>query len=137
MRLIICWGILIYNRNTVRDNKMYRIQRNRNNINEKIIHNKKNIIKNYFTKMPDGNRYHLGDIIMFALNRLIHKLFIVSLFWCFFLLRLFLFLPIIFRFFIFYIIWIFISIQKFAQKFRKVDFFWIYLHFMMITFGYI
>jgi hypothetical protein len=60
------WGILIYNRNSIRDGKMYKIQRSKNNTVQQLIKKKLEIVKSYFTQTKDGGRYRVRDVINFA-----------------------------------------------------------------------
>ena len=50
MKELFTWGILIYNKNTIRDRKFYKIQRSKNNSINKIIYKKINIVKCFYTK---------------------------------------------------------------------------------------
>ena len=66
MKELHTWGILIYNRNTVRDGRFYRMQRSKNNAMKQLISKKINIVKSYYTQTPEGGRYRLKDILSFA-----------------------------------------------------------------------
>ena len=67
MKKLLTWGILIYNKNTVRDNKMYKMERSKNKILKELIRKKKQIIHGYYTKTSEGGRYRLKDVIYFAM----------------------------------------------------------------------
>ena len=67
MKELLTWGILIYNRNTIRDRKMYRIRRSKNNAIRLLIKKKMDVIKTHYLRSPEGGRYKLVDIVTFAL----------------------------------------------------------------------
>lgn len=71
MKELLTWGILIYNRNSVKATTLFKIQRSKNALNERTIQKKLNIIKSYFMKPEHANcfiHYRIKDIIMYALH---------------------------------------------------------------------
>ncbi len=47
---MLAWGILIYNRNSVKDKIMFKIQRSKSNVISKLRDKKMEIINNYFLR---------------------------------------------------------------------------------------
>lgn len=69
MKELLTWGILIYNRNSVKASSLFKIQRSKNALNERTIQKKLNLIKSYYLK-PDYAgyfwHYRIKDVLMYA-----------------------------------------------------------------------
>ena len=63
---LLTWGILIYNKNTIRDKRMYRIKRSKNNAIRQLIKKKIDIIKTHYLQTPEGGKYRVRDVVAFA-----------------------------------------------------------------------
>jgi hypothetical protein len=66
---LLTWGILIYNRNSVRASALFKIQRSKNTLNSTTINKKLNLIKSYYLKAGNAGffwHYRLKDVLMFA-----------------------------------------------------------------------
>lgn len=69
MKEILTWGIIVYNKNTVRENSFQSFQRSKNNIYQKIIDKKNELIKIYYSRFRTPMtviKYSKKDIIEFG-----------------------------------------------------------------------
>lgn len=69
MKEVLTWGILVYNKNTVRENSFQSFQRSKNNIYQKIIDKKNELLKIYYSRFRTPLtviKYNKKDIIEFG-----------------------------------------------------------------------
>lgn len=69
MKEVLTWGIIVYNKNTVRENSFQSFQRSKNNIYQKIIDKKNELIKIYYSRFRTPLtviKYSKKDIIEFG-----------------------------------------------------------------------
>lgn len=69
LKEVLTWGIIVYNKNTVRENSFQSFQRSKNNVYHKIIEKKNELIKTYYSRLRTPlsvMKYNKKDIIEFG-----------------------------------------------------------------------
>lgn len=66
LKEVLTWGIIVYNKNTVRENSFQSFQRSKNNVYQKIIDKKNELIKIHYSRFRTPltvTKYNKKDII--------------------------------------------------------------------------
>ena len=66
MKEMFTWGVLVYNRNSVREKSMFRIQRSKNKIHQELIKRKLETIRSHYLRNQEGGQYKVWDVLTFA-----------------------------------------------------------------------
>lgn len=69
MKELLTWGIIVYNKNSVRESTFQSIQRSKNSIYLKIIRKKEEIIRTYYSRsksITSTTQYRTRDLIHYA-----------------------------------------------------------------------